>query len=530
MILALAVLAVGEASLPAFVTPLVTLALVACGVAMLCWYARLPYLITLVVVGVAAGLLGLGGVRLSREAILLLFLPPLLFEGSLHLPLSDLRRYATPVALLALVGTLVTAGGVAALTHLLLGLPWQGALLLGVILAATDPVSVLALFKQLGAPRGLRTLVEGESLFNDGIGIVLYIILLRVLDGGAASVASVSADFLRIALGGIGVGLAAGLLAYRLLAGVDDRQVEVMASLVLAYGAYLGAESLHLSGILAVVTAGLVVGSYATAHAMSAVTRVSMIGFWDQLAYLANSGLFLLMGARAAQALSWSVIPAVLVVFAVMMLARVPAVFGLIGVSNLVAARPARVTRSWATVLWWGGVRGSIPVALALGLPSAWATSGGLALDAVVFGVVIVSLVAQGLSVAPLMRRLGVGAPETLERDYELALAASASAGGSLGELDRLRERREVSAEEFERLRSRLEARRAAAETELGRLTGLSSALRGRREDAARERLVAAGKAAVSEVARVGLIGEDAAREETRRLDDLLDASSKSNA
>jgi len=256
--------------------------------------------------------------------------------------------------------TLIVAGMLVFGTYLSLA----SALVFGALIAATDPVAVVSLFRVLGVPKRLRVLVEGESLFNDGTAIVLYNLLLAFALTGQFSLGQGIVEFIRVSVGGVLVGLLLGWLASRLIARIDDYLIETTLTTVLAYGAYLIAEQLHFSGVLAVVAAGLVNGNIGP-QGMSPTTRIVLFNFWEYLAFLANSMVFLLIGLQvdiptllsAWQPILWSILG--------VMVARLVIVYGL----DWLAGRwidpiPPR----WQHVLAWGGLRGAVSLALVLSL------------------------------------------------------------------------------------------------------------------------------------------------------------------
>jgi CPA1 family monovalent cation:H+ antiporter len=367
-----------------------------------------PYTIGLVIVGLVLGALQFfEPIPLSKELILTLFLPPLLFEGALHIRFDVLRKRWSIISGLALVGTLVTAVAVGAAAHFLLGMSWPVGLLLGAIVAPTDPVSVLATFKEAGTDRELSTLVESESLFNDGVAVVLYTVLLAVVGGEPVSVGAGMLDFLIVAGGGLAIGFIIGTFANPLLRRLDDYLIEVMFTLVIAYGAFLLAEGLHLSGVLAVAVAGLAVGNCPIVCEAPPEQTSEVIIFWEVMVFLLNTVLFLLMGFQLDPTTLLGEAIAAVIVVAAMIASRAVISYGLGGIGALRQRHPW----SWVHVIFWGGLRGSIPIALALGLPLA--LSGRDGLISIVFGVVLFSLIAQGLTVPLLLRRLKlVGQPE----------------------------------------------------------------------------------------------------------------------
>jgi CPA1 family monovalent cation:H+ antiporter len=367
-----------------------------------------PYTIGLVVVGLILGVLQFfEPIPLSKELVLTLFLPPLLFEGALHIRFDVLRKRWPIISGLSLVGTLVTTSIIGAAAHYLLGMSWPMGLLMGAIVAPTDPVSVLATFKEAGTDRELSTLVESESLFNDGVAVVLYTVLLAVVGGESISIGTGMLDFAIVAGGGLAIGFIVGTLANPLLRRLDDYLIEVMVTIVIAYGTFLLAESLHLSGVLAVAVAGLAVGNCPFVCEVPPEQTSEVIIFWEVAVFLLNTILFLLMGFALHPTHFLEDVVAALTVVAAMIISRAIMSYGLgaIGVSR------ERLPWSWVHVMFWGGLRGSIPIALALGLPLV--LPGRDDFISVVFGVVLFSLIVQGLTIPYLLKRLRlVGAAE----------------------------------------------------------------------------------------------------------------------
>ncbi len=395
----------------------VELLLVASFVAIVARYLRLPYMVALVLAGLLISFGQVFDVTLSRDLLLLVFLPPLLFDAAINMDLTELRRRWDQVALLAVAGTLICAGLVAAALLVTTGLPLKHALLLAVIVAPTDPVSVLATMKEHGVSGGLRTLLEGESIFNDALGIVLFTIALSIAFPGAGESHGwryALREFAQQVSVGVAVGAAGGYAIHRLMRLLDDYLVEITLSVTLAFGAFLVADRLGGSGVIAVVIGGLLIGNYGTRRAMSAASHRVMVEFWEIVAFLNNSALFLLIGLQFDRGSFNERATLVATVVAVLSLlaARAAAVYGLLlPFRRLRAGR--RVIVSWQHALYWGGLRGSIPVALALGLETTQRTLDGVDAVAVVFGVVLVSLLLQGLTFSPLLRRLGLQHPRS---------------------------------------------------------------------------------------------------------------------
>lgn len=380
---------------------IVELLLIAVIAALLIRHLDQPYTIGLVIVGLLLGVLQFfEPIPLSKELVFTLFLPPLLFEGALHIRFDVLRKRWGIISGLALVGTLATAAAVGAVAHFILGMSWPMGLLLGAIVAPTDPVSVLATFKEAGTDRELSTLIESESLFNDGIAVVLYAVLLAAVGGEAVSVGSGLLDFAIVAGGGLAIGFIVGTLTNPLLRRLDDYLIEVMLTIVIAYGVFLLAESLHLSGVLAVAMAGLAVGNCPIVCEVPPEQTSEVVIFWEAAVFLLNTVLFLLMGFELNPTNLLDDILATLIAIGAMLGSRAIISYGL----GAIGVHQKRLPWSWVHVIFWSGLRGSIPIALALGLPLLLPGRDNFA--SVVFGVVLFSLIVQGLTIPLLLKRL----------------------------------------------------------------------------------------------------------------------------
>ena len=391
---------------------IIGLLLVALAVALITRRTRRPYTVALVIAGLVLGMLQLvEAIQLSKELVLMVFLPPLLFEGALHIRAAILRPRAGLVLSLSLLGTLLTALIVGAAAHWLLGFDWLSGLLLGAIIAPTDPVSVLATFRAAHVDEELATIVESESLFNDGIAVVLYLLLLSALGGTPLEPLRGIGEFALVVGGGALVGLGLGFLSMRLLSRLGDHLVEVMVTLVAAYGAFLLAEEFHVSGVIAVSVIGLVIGNHGWSRAPSLETRENVALFWEVVAFLVNSILFLLVGFELRPSLLIDDLLSIVIVFGVLIVGRALIVYGMGALSRWMGRG---LPSSWQHVIVWGGLRGSVPVALALGLPLTLAGRDNLV--AIVFGVVLFSLLGQGLTIPSLLRRLGLVRRETNAR------------------------------------------------------------------------------------------------------------------
>jgi CPA1 family monovalent cation:H+ antiporter len=342
-------------------------------------------------------------------------LPPLLFQGALHLNYNKLLEHLWVIAPFAIVGVILSTFSIGFMMKQFGGLePWLLALLFGAMMAPTDPVSVLAIFKEMTVPEALKYLVEGESLFNDGTGVVIFGILLSLLlEGGTFSLSAALIQFVKVSLGGMIFGVILGYLAYLMLRKLDDHLLENAICLTLAYGSFWLAEQVHVSGVIATVMAGLFIGNQGRRLAMAPQTIDTVETFFESLDFLINSLLFILIGLEL-QTLSRADISAnigpLFVAILALVVSRAIAVYPLYSLTrNLGRRRPM----AWAHVMWWGGLRGSIPIALLLSLPSHPMIDPYRPVLLVAgFGTVFFSLVIQGITMKPLLIVLGLNVPE----------------------------------------------------------------------------------------------------------------------
>lgn len=363
-----------------------------------------PYPVVLALAGVVIGLLpGTPLPHLGPGIILVAFVPGLVFEAALTLELAEFRRRMLPVGLLVTVGVALTVVLIGSLAHLVVGFSWADGMLIGAILAATDPIAVVTLLRRIAAPAGLSAILEGESLLNDGTGVAAFSAVLGTIVSGSPSATDAVVRFAELTIGGAAAGLAVGFVGLLLLRIADDAPLEILATLVIAYGSYLVADVFHASGIVAVVVAGIVVARYGAA--IGRLHGPQLLGFWNLLAFVLNAILFILVGAALPASRLLPVAGMVIATFVVMLLTRAIPVYGLLAASAL---RPPPIPWPWRHLTFWAGLRGALAVALAL---SVAATPGVDArVSVVAYGVVLLSLLVQGGLIVPVTRALRIEA------------------------------------------------------------------------------------------------------------------------
>ena len=378
----------------------VALLAVASGVALLTRrLTAVPYSVALVILGVAvAALRPPVEATIEPDLILAVLLPALVFEAAYRTDIRILAANLPAVALLAIPGVLISAAAVALVLELLTGLPFGLAFLVGTMLAATDPAAILSVVGRLGVPRSLTTLVEAESLFNDGTGIVIFVLALQALDtgldGGQIVVGLVVTTVVSSA---IGVGV--GFVTSRLMAGIEDHLIELTLSMVAAYGSYLAAAQLGQSGLIATVACGLVLGTYGRRVGISRRAAEAIDTVWEFLAFLGTTLVFLLIGLAIGLPQLIASAGAAGAALVALIVARAVVVYGLLGGAAGILTRIGwmrAVPRGWLHLVAWSGLRGAVSVALALSLPPGLPQRETL--QGIVFGCVLFTLLLQGTS------------------------------------------------------------------------------------------------------------------------------------
>jgi CPA1 family monovalent cation:H+ antiporter len=394
-------------------TTLVILFSVATAAAITARIARIPYTAVLVIAGIALGALRLvDPPRLTHGLLFGIFLPGLLFEAAFNMNAGIFLRNKMAIVALAIPGVVVaillagagTAFAVASLTSER-GFTISEGLVFGALVAATDPIAVVALFKELKVPTRLATLVEGESLLNDGTSIVLFSLLLAAVTGVGTGLGHLALQFILIVGGGALLGFAAGTIASRLIARIDDAMIEITITVITAYGTFALAEQAGVSGVIATVVAAMICGEYGWREGMSRKTKTALVAFWDYIAFALNSIVFLLIGFEVSASALLRAWPEILLAFVVVVVARAAVVYG---VGALLSRTSERLPLAWLSVMTWGGLRGALSMVLALSVPYGFPNRD--LLITLTFGVVVLSILIQGLTMKPLLRSVGLAA------------------------------------------------------------------------------------------------------------------------
>lgn len=424
---------------------IIGLLFVASLVAIVTRHFRWPYTVGLVIVGLGFALsldtllpdeeqVNYLRSLIAPQIILGLLLPPLLFEAAFHINFDDLKRNLPLILIFAIPGVVISMFMIGGLIAQVTPLPIKAALLFGALISATDPISVVALFRSIGVPKKFIILLEGESLFNDGTAIVAYSLMLGIISGGK-SITGVTlvTEFLWIAGGGLVVGTLVSWLSSLILRYVDDHLIEITITTITAYGSYLIAEHYHVSGVLAVVAAGLVTGNVSLKY-VTPTTTISLFSFWEYAAYLANSATFLLIGLVIDLQDIASNISSILFAIVIVLAARAVVIYGFSIFQNFV-----EIKRRNISILYWGGLRGAISLALALSLP---ATLGKdqILMQNMAFGVVLFTLLVQGTTMQPLVKRLGLTQSSPVKRAYQKSRARAVAARAAYNRLNSMHE------------------------------------------------------------------------------------------
>ncbi len=478
---------------------------------------RIPYTVALVIVGLLITFQSVFTFELTPELILGLFVPPLVFEAAFHLNIRELRRNITAILLLAVPGVILTTFIIGGLLVFGIQLSLPTALLFGALIAATDPVAVVALFRTLGMPKRLSVLIEGESLFNDGTAIVLFNLMLAIALTSKVNLIESVGKFFSVSIGGIIVGLVLGWLIAQLITRVDNYLIETTLTTVLAFGSYLVAEKLGFSGVLAVVAAGLVNGNIGQ-QGMSPTSRIVIFNFWEYIAFLSNSMVFLLIGLQVNitdLVSSWQpILWAILAVF----VARFIVVYGL---SFLVKRVAEPIPLSWQHILNWGDLRGAISLALALSLPISMGSERDLLL-VMTFGVVLFTLLVQSTTMAPLTRWLKIITRSDAQVEYETQHARLTALRNADTRLDRMHMDGLLSRHTSERLKQHISQQASPLAKKVRNLLLSDPALEAEELDTGWREMLRAQRASLLSLRQDGVISDEVFEQLSTEIDAQL--------
>lgn len=379
------------------------LLLIAAVVAMLTQRLRLPYSAGLVAAGIALAAVPFAPrIEVTKELIYTVLLPPLLFEAAYHIRWDKLRRNALVVVLLATLGVILSAGLTAAGMHFFAHWAWRSALVFGALIAATDPVSVIAIFREAEARGRLLLLIEAESLLNDGTASVAFAIVVALATGQHITTGNALFTVVKMIGGGVACGAVVGVLSLLLTGRTDDHFIEVTFTTVAAYGSFLLADYFGMSGVLATITAGLVMRNVAQFDGISPRGKEAISNFWEYAAFISNSMVFLLIGTEQKNQHFLAIWAPALIAIGVVLAARAVAVYSCGAVFHWSSLR---VSGTHQMALVWGGLRGALALALALGLPQDLPLREEMV--TVSFAVVAFSIFVQGLTMRPFLCRIG---------------------------------------------------------------------------------------------------------------------------
>lgn len=514
------------------INTLVILMVIASIVAVVVKKIKVPYTVALVLVGLVLGFLhAFKPIPLTEHLVLFIFLPALLFEASWNLDVRHLKKSISGIAVLATIGVAFSIFIIGAVLNYFLGMPWVIALMFGAIIAPTDPVSVVAIMKKMHLDHKISALVEGESLFNDGTSVVFFKLILAMLMSYGLTVPQEAianyltnglVQFFIVVVGGAALGAVLGLCFSVITKFFDDHSLELTFTTIVAYGSFLVAESiavpgeiqgLHLSGVVATVSAGLVMGNYGRQTGMSASTRIVISSFWEYAAFFMNSLVFLLIGLEIQiDSLVANWLPVSVAVLAVLA-ARLVSIYFLCAFGNL--TKSFSMPLKWQHVLAMSGLKGALSMALVLSIPRELiASETRELLILMVFGVVLFSLIPQGLSISWFLKILNLGqslSPE-LHR-YQFLKAKLRTAKGALESLFTLQNQGEVMTPVAKELREELEDEIEEAQNELEELHVSNEVILLEDKVETKTQLLKQRKVMLEELASKGAISNDTENE-----------------
>lgn len=514
---------VSQGEMAGLVSTWIILLMVATAVTLLARQFRVPYVMGLVLAGLAIANFLPAQINLDSSLILNLFLPILLFEAAINTDIGRLRSTIKPISLLAGAGVIIAAGVTAVGLKFAINLDWITALVLGVLLSITDTMSMIAVFREVAVPARLSTIVEGESLFSDSVALVLFNLILMFHAIGTFSPLVATQQFLIVIAGGIFVGLILGYLGSGLLSRLDDNLSGILLTVALALGAYQVGHLMGVSGVVAVVVAGLMVGNVRLSRQVPASRQVTLYSFWDYAGFGVNTFIFLLIGVELNPVNLWNILPAVLLAILAYQVGRILAVYPLLVVLRWFD-RP--IPMRWQHVLFLGNIKGSLSMVLALSLPISLVSRSYII--AVVFGAILLSLVAQGLSLPWLVKRLNLAVFSPARRQTENLRAQLITSKAAQDELDGMLKTGVLPEAIYEEMRSTYQMQVARAEKALRDIYDrwMIETSAGQtdpsRLNALRRQLLLAEKGSLSDALRKRILSETVVKERLKQIDEKL--------
>lgn len=483
-------------------------------------WIKLPYSLALVIVGLIIGLFKLlPGVQMTPDLILLVFLPALLFEASWNIDIQELKRDKVPLIVLSVAGVVLSMLVIGGVLHYILGMDLKAAFLFGAIISATDPVSVIALFRKLGVDRRLTMLLEGESLFNDGTSVVLYKLILAIaVYGQVFSLPRSIIEFLIVCAGGCTLGAFLGFTASYITKFFEDHLPEIMLTTIAAYGSFILADSLHVSPVLAVVMTGIVIGNYGSRSSMSATTRLAVSSFWEYAAFVVSSLVFLLIGIQINLSTLEKYSTLIIVGIGATLVARLIVVYVL---CPLVSSHRVPIPTKWMHMLFWGGLRGALSMSVALSLPLNYPMREPLIVMS--FGVVLFTLLVPGLTMEPLVKLLKIIEVDPRLTHYSKLRSKLILESESLAELAQMRAEGKLSSENADELEADIKRRIQKIETQIDDLHLADSSLKELQIKEAKLRLLEKKKDSLIRLGKQGSLDEESVEALRLDLDEKID-------
>ena len=482
---------------------------------------KLPYTLGLILTGLIISIFNIElGIHLTPELLLTIFLPGLLFEGAMNIDPEKLLKNIKSIILFAVVGLTLSVLIAGSIFHYLLGIPWQISLLFAAMIAPTDPVAVLSIFRRLGVSKELATLIEGESLFNDGTGLVLFKIFLGLVMTGVFDFKQGVFQFFTLVGGGLVLGFLLGYLASRFLKKLDTLYVKLTITTIIAYGSFLVAEHFHFSGVIATVTSGLVMGGYGLKF-MSAHEKLEIESLWSFLGFILNSFVFLLIGVEIVVGDLIKYIVPILAGFFAILFGRGLAVYlfsliiNKVDDSKIISGVNEQIPKKWQHVIVWGGLHGGLSMVLALSLTTEnpllkqWRPF----LLATVFGVVFLSLVFQGITMAPLLKKLGLVKEVKKSKEYELEIARLLRSNAAIDELQHLKESNIISTSIFRSFKKKYQSEKSSAESKVVMLLKKNPSIEEEQRKEIQLSILSSQKKALIDAASKGLISTEISEE-----------------